>query len=222
MRRELLIIVVLTGLMCRGPELWAQGFGGGVADGYACALSSAPSQFTPTGYYDGGSGDGFSTGLSANFTYSANRFGGGGYDGYARGLSPDNSFSLTRYYGGEGDGYTSAASLLIKNQPSSTLPLPGAGSDDDHILPETATVFRVWPNPFSEVLNIALQLPPSDGAWISLHDITGRELERFPYEGDSPLSIDAAKLPAGAYLLSVLWWSDGQLHREQHRIVRSR
>jgi hypothetical protein len=222
MRRIISIAIVITGLIFGASGLSAQGFGGGPGDGYGSALSAAPPQFTPTGYYDGGAGDGFSTALSANFSYSANRFGGGGYDGYARALSPDNSFSLTRYYGGAGDGYASESNLLIKLQSPSTFPMPGVSNNQQEALSGNNSVLRIWPNPFTEEVNLTFGEVPVTESWVYVYDMTGRELRRIQMQCIDLLILDLRSLPTGSYLLSVQWSQEGLIRREQHRIVKGR
>jgi len=222
MRGKIFIAILLSALILRASGLNAQGFGGGPGDGYGSALSAAPAQLPPTGYYQGGPGDGFSTALSANFTYSANRFGGGGYDGYARALSPDNSFSLARYYGGAGDGYASAASILIKQQPESTLPLPGPATRLAAERGDRSPALRAWPSPFTDVLNLSLSAPEAQDAWMSLHDMSGRELHRVVLPEDGSIRMDLLSLPCGPYLVRMQWRQQGRPMQDYCTVIKGR
>jgi len=79
--------------------------------------------------------------------------------------------------------------------------------------PEAARpAMRVWPNPASEVLHVAV--PDAGAATLDLYDATGRKVRSVPATGPQT-TLDVADLPAGLYIIEYL--NDG-LRRHAERI----
>jgi hypothetical protein len=78
---------------------------------------------------------------------------------------------------------------------------------------------QVYPNPFSSSPVVRIQAPQAGPATLTLHDATGRRLSQQELTlaaGRNEVTLPAAEVPLGLYLLSVVQGP----HRQTIRIVR--
>ena len=83
--------------------------------------------------------------------------------------------------------------------------------------PEAAGALRVWPNPASASVTVALDVPRP--AQFEIVDVLGRVVQRFAVSGGAgPTSVEVAGLPAGAYVVRAT--ADGRAWTARLTVVR--
>ncbi|MCR4829585.1 MAG: T9SS type A sorting domain-containing protein [Bacteroidales bacterium] len=63
------------------------------------------------------------------------------------------------------------------------------------------TALRIYPNPANDRVTVECALPTDKNSWLTISDMTGRTLQRLPWQGQC--EIDLSGYPAGCYLLQL-------------------
>ncbi len=132
----------------------------------------------------------------------------------------DNPGSLYFPFGGAGSTDFSWGSFNTINDGSGNLifegrtvpiratfsdrPLTSTDTDDEAALPETVTLARNWPNPFSDRTTIQYELARPDHVRLAIYDMLGRKVatlvDRSQAAGSHTAEFEAGALSSGVYL----------------------
>jgi hypothetical protein len=182
------------------------------------------------GYYEGGPGDGFSSGLSQTFSGSFDKFYGGDNDGYASSETMSFSFTPAKFQGSIGDGFATSFSPVVKFQSAFVAALPQTITPQHTktaLVCEDA-VLRNWtayPNPFDNEITLEISLAKESQLRCELYDMMGRLLLLQSHQllvGSHQVVLKPGPLPSGSYLLLMRKQGiDGNQEVESLRLIRA-
>jgi len=102
-----------------------------------------------------------------------------------------------QFYWLNGQWYQSMVNGSVMIRPITGPPVKPASSDDS-VTEERKSVLRIWPNPANDFINIESEdLRLSRSAFITIIDLTGRQIMKVPYAE----RIDVSMLRAGIYTM---------------------
>jgi len=72
------------------------------------------------------------------------------------------------------------------------------------IIGESLPKFVVFPNPAEDIVNIDFTSVPGSGAYISIHDMSGRKLLSQPVRANQLISLDISSYNRGVYVIKMI------------------
>ncbi|MEM8560262.1 MAG: T9SS type A sorting domain-containing protein, partial [Bacteroidota bacterium] len=105
------------------------------------------------------------------------------------------------------------ATQAVSLSPSASASAPASSA----VLPDVATLYGSYPNPFGATTTLRFALPEASDVQLAVYDVTGREVARLVdgsvESGFHSATFDGSLLPSGVYVVRLSAGSTVETHR---------